>query len=193
MKKIGLFGGTFNPIHIAHLVLAQSACDQLKLDKVIFIPSNISVHKNNRHIISAEDRLKMVQLATKGNSKFFVSNIEIKRSGLSYSIDTVEYYKKRYPSQTKFYFIIGEDTHCSLHRWKCIDDLLKKVNFVSASRLTKGNESPKIKVRHISMPVMNVSSSDIRQRVKKGTSIQYFVPTKVKEYIQKNNLYLIDR
>ena len=190
MKRIGILGGTFNPVHIGHLAMAQTALEQLKLDKVIFVPSNLPPHKASKEVVSAMHRFKMVQLAVKGNPKFEVSSVEIKRSGKSYSIDTVKYFKKLYLKGDQIFFIIGEDTLKTLHSWKYIKELLKSVKFVSINRLGYQNTKSKVKTVSIKMPALEVASSYIRQRLVSKKTVRYLIPDLVLKYIQKNKLYV---
>lgn len=189
MKRIGILGGTFNPLHIGHVLIAQTVFEKLGLDEVIFVPCNLPPHKSGKNVIACKDRFRMVQLAIEDFEKFRVSDYEIKQGGKSYTHTTIKYFKDVYPAQTKFYFVMGEDHLSSLHKWKKIDDLLKMVKFVVVSRPGKKTQHPDIKVRSIVMPEMNVSSTYIRQRIHSGKSIKYLVPEKVYQYIKKHNLY----
>ena len=189
MKRIGILGGTFNPLHIGHVLIAQTVFEKLCLDEVVFVPCNLPPHKSGRNVISPKDRFRMVQIAIEGFKHFSVSDFEIKKGGKSYTYDTVKYFKEAHPKATKFYFMMGEDQLPSLHKWKKIDDLLGMVKFVVVNRPGKKAGHPDIKVRSIVMPGINVSSTYVRQRTNAGKSIQYLVPEKVYRYIKKHNLY----
>jgi nicotinate-nucleotide adenylyltransferase len=189
VKRIGILGGTFNPIHIGHLAIAQVALEKKQLDKVVFVPSYWPPHKSTKNVISARHRYRMVQLAIEDNTDFAICDYEIKRRKKSYSIDTVRYFETQYPAGTKFYFIIGEDSLETLHQWRDIDDILKIVSFVVVNRPGKDKGQSKIKVTSITMPGLDVSSSFIRKRTTSGKSIHYFVPPAVCEYIKKHHLY----
>ncbi len=186
---IGLLGGTFNPIHIGHLVLAQEAFVQLKCDRIYFIVAHTPVHKRSKVLADPAQRLEMVKLAIKGEKNFYSSDVEIKREGKSYSIDTVNTFRKKFPNTTKFYFILGEDNHKTLHTWKDIDLLKKRVSFVAANRPANKKGQAKIKVRSIGMPKLDISSSLIRQMIKAGKWPRYFVPDNVLSYIKRSKLY----
>ena len=191
MKRIALFGGTFNPIHLGHLIGAQIACDSLKLDKVIFIPCFLPPHKTERDLASSTNRLKMVKLAITSNKKFVFSDFEIRQRQKSFSIDTARYFRKKFSAQTKIFLIIGEDNYTTLNAWKKIDELKKLVTFVVLNRLSqrgvpfKGSNHFKF----IKMPMIEISSSLIRQNINERKPIQYMVPDKVQTYIEKNKLY----
>ena len=189
MKKIGLFGGTFNPIHIGHLAIAEAATEILKLDKIIFIPSYIPPHKGSRNVISEKYRFEMVKLATKNNVLFETSDFEIKKPGRSYSFDTIKHFKKAYSPKAKFYFLIGADMLKSLHLWKRINEIKKMVTFVAINRLGYNDTRSKIKVRSIKTLDLGISSTYIRQRVKAGKTVRYLIPGKVLDYIKQHKLY----
>ena len=189
MKRIGILGGTFNPIHVGHMTIAEMVCEKLKLDKVIFVPSCLPPHKSNKNVASAGDRYRMVSLAVRKNPHFEVSDYEVKKGGKSYSIDTVTHLKACYPSGTKFFFIIGRDLLPTLHTWKQIDDVLKMVSFVTLNRPGYKQEKSRIKVRAISIPELQVSSSYVRKRITTGKTVQYLVPDNVLDYIHRKKLY----
>ena len=189
MKRIGLLGGTFNPVHFGHLAMAQLALERMSLDKVIFIPSNIPPHKNIRDLAPSQTRFNMVKLAIKGNSAFDVSNFEIKKAGKSYSIDTVIHFQKIYPKGTKLFFIIGEDAVWHLSKWKRIEDIRKIVTFIVVNRPGYINREGRAKHYYVEMPAIDIASSFLRKRITKGEPIDYFVPNGVSAYIKKHRLY----
>lgn len=189
MKRIGILGGTFNPIHIGHLAIAQVVADKLKLDKVIFVPSNRPPHKPDKNILNAQKRLQMVRLAVRTNSKFGVSDFEVKRPGKSFSIHTVRFLKSRYGKKAKFYFIIGTDVSPTLHTWKKINELTKLVSFVAVSRKGYKKEKSKMPFHRIETDDLGVSSSSLRKRLKAGQSTRYLIPDGVLNFIKKNRLY----
>ncbi len=189
MKRIGILGGTFNPIHVGHLTIAQMVHEQLKLDKVIFVPSNLPPHKSNNNVASNKDRYHMVRLAVRGNPRFEVSDYEIKKGGKSYSVETVNYFRDRYPRGTKLFFIIGNDLLPTLRTWKRIDEILKIVSFVSVNRPGFKEEKSKIKVKSITVPGLQTSSSYVRKRITAGKTVKYLVPENVLNYIEKTRLY----
>ncbi len=202
-KKIGIMGGTFNPIHHGHLVTAQEALNQFKLDIVIFIPTGSPPHKVKDEIASAEDRYIMTVIATSSNSNFFVSRIEIDKKGKSYTIDTVRRLKKIYGRDSLLYFITGADAILEILTWKNTEEIVSLCKFIAATRpgydLTrleelKGslfNNAAEVdkKVFVMEIPALSISSTDIRNRVKYNRPIDYLVPEGVSNYILKNGLY----
>lgn len=186
MKKIALFGGTFDPIHVGHLIMAQMACEAMKLDQVIFIPSFIPPHKSTRRLFTAQDRLKMVRLAVRGNDKFVASDFEVKQAKKSYSVDTVQHFYQKLGSKTKLYFIVGGDAVHTLHTWKNIDKIRQHVEFISVNR--PGYVRGKAKNDHYAVTVqgIDISSTQIRERILKGKPIQYLVPDAVLRYIDSH-------
>jgi len=181
-------GGTFNPPHMGHLLLAQEAMDKFALEKIIFIPTAIPPHKRIRRD-SAELRYKMVKLACKENPKFEASKIELQRSGVSYSVDTLRTLKKKYGRETELYFIAGSDSLTELETWKNIEEVLKLAHFIVAERPGFSSQPPKRKIRLIRTPGLDISSSIIRKRIRHSQSIRYLVPETVRRFIEKNKLY----
>lgn len=198
-KRVGIMGGTFDPIHVGHLMTAEAVRDEYDLDKVMFIPAAMPPHKLNQDVTAAEHRYTMTVLATCSNPKFEVSDIEMKRSGPSYTIDTVYELVKRFGEDTDFYFITGADTIQEIHTWDRIEELLKLCHFIGASRqgcvpnVDQIKESfgalGMAKIHRLETPELEISSTNIRHRLKKGYSIKYIVPTSVEQYIYKHGLY----
>ena len=189
MKRIGILGGTFNPIHIGHLTIAQMVHEQLKLDKVIFVPSNLPPHKSSKNVASSKDRFHMITLAIKGNARFKVSDFEIKKAGKSYSIETVSYFRDCFPAGTKCFFIIGNDLLPALPTWRQVNKILKIVTFVSVNRPGFKEKKSRIKVKSITVPGLQTSSSYVRQRITSEKTVKYLVPDDVLRYIQQKKLY----
>ncbi|MTI66677.1 MAG: nicotinate-nucleotide adenylyltransferase [Firmicutes bacterium] len=198
-KKYGVMGGTFNPIHLGHLVVAEEIRHKLNLDKVIFVPTGNPPHKDNKELTDAKDRYLMTLLATVTNPNFKVSSIEVEREGISYTIDTIKAFRSKY-KDTEFYFITGADALLELHTWKNVSELLNLCKFVTATR--PGFELSKIEteiknlekrynrnIYNISVSALQISSTDIRQRIKDERSVKYLLPDPVKYYIDKNCLY----
>ncbi len=182
--RVGLFGGSFDPIHIGHLVLARDALEQLGLDRVIFIPAAISPHKLHREPAPAEARLEMVRAAVEGEPGFEVEDCELGREGPSFTIDTVRLLRKRHPADTFFYFI-GDDNLAKLHTWREIDELKRLAQFVVLSR-EAGDvpcEFPCVRRQ------VDISSTEVRKRVARGQSIRYLLPQQACEVIHRNGLY----
>ena len=133
-ERIGILGGTFDPVHIGHMAIAQKALEKCRLDKVIFVPSALPPHKKMPRLASAWDRYRMVALAAQGNPRFEVSDYEVQKGGKSYSIDTVCHFRAQYPAETKLFFIIGEDNVDTLETWKEIDRIIEIVTFIVVNR-----------------------------------------------------------
>ncbi len=187
-NRIGILGGSFDPIHIGHLILAEYALTECKLDKILFIPNRIPNLKQPPQA-SARHRYQMIKLAIQDNPKFEVSDIEIKREGISYSYDTVTALKKKFKND-KLFFIIGSDAYNSLPKWKNFKKLITEIEFIVAIRPgSKIKKIPQIKFQLLNIPEIAISSSYIRKRVKKGRSIRYLVPDRVWQYICEYKLY----
>ncbi len=196
MKKIGIMGGTFDPIHVGHLMIAEAVWDEYKLDKILFVPCANPPHKNNV-LTSAKHRFNMTLLATCSNPHFEVSAIEIERTGPSYTVDTIKELKRIYGDDTELYFIIGADCIQELPTWHKIDELLKLCQFIATRRPSYttdldiiANEFSDYNIKVLETPELEISSTDIRQRIKKGYSIQYITTEQVQQYIRKEELYL---
>lgn len=186
--RIGIIGGTFNPPHFGHLILAEEAVRQLKLDRVIFIPSFVPPHKKVRQN-NPQSRYRMVVLSCKGNPAFEASRIEIDRGSVSYSVDTLSLLKKKYGDKADFFFIIGSDWLKSLAKWKNIKEILRLARFAIAVRQGFRLRNLRKEMVVINMPLIGISSTDIRRRVKNSASIRYLVPEAVGKLIKKNRLY----
>lgn len=187
--RIGILGGTFNPIHIAHLILAEEALSKLKLDKVIFVPTFIPPHKNVEGNVKPKDRLKMVELAISENDAFEVSTFELDSKKKSYSIDTLKEFRRLYGDDTELFFITGSDLLKDLFSWKNVNEIFKMSKFIVANRPGYPVESVPKEAETVVITPIEVSSEDIRKRIREARSIRYLVPEKVREYIIKNKLY----
>ncbi len=189
MHRIGVLGGTFNPIHIGHLAIAQTAKEAADLEKVIFVPSNWPPHKNINHVAPAKNRYQMVKLAIKGCPGFELSDFEIKNAGRSFTVETMRYFRKLFPAQTKLYFIIGGDMLSQLKNWKYIADILEIATFIVVNRPGEFKQVKKIPYVSVTMPGIDISSSYIRQKIKEGKTTKFFVPEAVLRYINQKKLY----
>jgi nicotinate-nucleotide adenylyltransferase len=187
--RIGIFGGTFNPIHLGHMAMAQKAMEKCRLSKVIFVPTALPPHKKIARLASARHRYHMVALAIKGNPRFEISDYEIQKGGKSYTIDTVRHFQRALPRGAKVFFIIGEDNLAALDTWKNIDDILEIVTFIVVNRPGFKNKQKKIPFQSVNMPGMDISSSYLRRGIVQGKTIKYLVPENVLEYIEKHQLY----
>lgn len=186
-KRIGLFGGTFNPIHMGHLMIAEQVYSQLGLDQVLFMPNNIPPHIDHKEAIDVQKRLVMLKLAIEDNSHFGIEDYEVKHGGISYSIETIKALKQLHP-ENQYYFIIGADMVEYLPKWYQIDELIKLVQFVGVKRPGFSLKSP-YPLMWVDVPEVGISSTLIRQKIHHGCSIKYLVPKKVEEYIQRKELY----
>lgn len=201
MQKIGIMGGTFNPIHYAHLTLAEFAKEQFAFDKVMFLPSKRPAHKSIRELADDSHRLAMVKLAIENNPDFYVSTIEFEREGNTYTIDTLKYLSEN-SKDTEYYFIIGGDSLFSFEEWKDSKQILKLCNIVAATRGEYDSESVKNKIKefnkrydsdikYLEIPGMDISSHMIRQRIDNSQTVRYLTPDSVIEYIKNNKLYMV--
>ncbi len=200
MEKIGLLGGTFNPIHQGHLLLAESARDQYELDRVLFIPAGSNPFKQTEKEISREDRLKMVEMAIADNPYFGVLTMELERPGRTYTIDTVKAVQEMYPD-SDLYFITGADIMFEVTRWKDAEALLSTVNFITTfrpgyshkkldSRIDELQKAYNARIFKMCASELEIASSDIREKVRNGDSVRYLVPESVNRYITEQKLYL---
>lgn len=187
--RIGILGGTFNPIHIGHLILAEEAVLKLNLDKLIFVPTYIPPHKSVDTAITPEDRLEMVKLAIEGNGRFKVSDFEINSKKKSYSVDTLKEFRNSYGEDAQLFFITGSDLLKDLFSWKDVKDIFKMSKFIVANRPGYPVKDVPEEVETVVITPIEVSSEDIRKRMKSGRSIRYLVPDKVRDYIMAHNLY----
>jgi nicotinate-nucleotide adenylyltransferase len=199
MKKLGIMGGTFDPIHYGHLVAAEMARSEFNLNKVLFIPTGTPPHKNRGDISAADLRYEMVESAIKDNPAFICSDIEIRRQGPSYTVDTMRVLNRAWPEH-ELYFITGTDALREIFSWHEAEEILNLIQFIGASRpgfdasdflLHVQEEHPEIqgKIHHLEVPALAISSTDIRHRVKHGQPIRYLLPESVRLFIEKSNLY----
>ncbi|MFN4111351.1 MAG: nicotinate-nucleotide adenylyltransferase [Ignavibacteria bacterium] len=190
MKKVCIIGGSFNPIHIGHLILANTVLEKLNLDEMIFVPCYIQPLKGDKDFASSTHRLEMVKLAIESNPKFTLSDIEINRKGKSFTVDTLKFFKKKYEN---LYFVIGADNIRDFHKWKEPDTILKTANLIVTNRGGINIRIPeKIRGKKIiscTIPHIEISSTMIREKIRNGQSIKYLVPEAVENYIVQNNLY----
>jgi nicotinate-nucleotide adenylyltransferase len=184
VRKIGIYGGTFDPIHHAHLILAREAMETLQLEEVIFIPAAISPHKLDERPTPAAIRLEMLRAAIEGERRFRVDERELHRPPPSFTIDTLEEFVGAQPEAEIFYFI-GSDNLPRLHTWHRIDDLQKLVRFVVLERGSTRSGSELLTIPRL----IDISATEIRNRVATGASIRYLVPPAVAEIIQRHQLY----
>ena len=189
-KRIGILGGTFNPIHLGHLALADEARQLLRLEKIIFVPTNLPPHKGRRGLAPAQKRLDMVSLAIKSNPFFVVSDLELVRGGISYSVETVNKFRTKFAG-AKLYFIVGSDFLEEFSTWKDTKALSKICKFAVAARPGFPLKELPRNMQAIKVAPLDISSTDIRKRLKNKQSIRYLVPEEVRRYILKNKLYRV--
>lgn len=198
-KKIGIMGGTFNPIHYGHLLVAEDARAYCNLDEIIFIPSGNSYMKDKSDMIDGKMRYEMVSLAITENISFSISDIEIKRNGPTYTFETLEELNKIYPD-TDFYFILGADNLFTIEKWKFADKIMQSCTLVVASRDGKNKKDLVQKADvltnsfHADIIILperkiDISSTEIRHKIKNHIPVIYMTPKSVISYINKNNLY----
>jgi nicotinate (nicotinamide) nucleotide adenylyltransferase len=185
LKKIGIYGGTFDPVHHAHLILARDALETLGLDEVIFVPAAVSPLKKAAPVASGELRLAMLRAAIKGEPKFAADNCELSRPPPSYTIDTVEEIRRR-NNDAAIYCLIGEDNVDTLTKWHRFAELEKMVHFVVLDR----RGQPASHCYRVIDRKIDISATEIRTRVASGRSIRYLVPSTVEEIIRLEKLYL---
>ena len=200
LERIGVFGGSFDPVHIGHLTIAQDAVEQLELDRLIFVPAAVPPHKQEKTLAEGRHRFEMLQLATEGNLSFEVSDMELQRGGVSYTFDTMTQIQAEHPGATLF-FIVGLDSLVELHLWRNVDKLLELCTIVPFAR---GGEDPArvaeqiqlsepwktgLLERLIRIHEIEISASEIRMRLAEGLSIRYLVPPEVEMYIAEHHLY----
>ncbi len=199
LKKIGVMGGTFNPIHYGHLATAEAVRNKYNLDKIIFMPSGNPPHKSKKEIIHKDHRYNMTMIATMSNIYFEASDIEIKRDGMTYTVDTLEQLKKNYKN-SQIFFITGADALCDIDSWKYLDKNFELATFVGATRpgiecdevnqkIDQLKQKYNANILDIYVPSLDISSTNLRKKIKKIESIKYLLPENVEKYIYKNNLY----
>ncbi len=201
--KIGILGGTFNPIHLGHLIIAEEALNFHNLSKVIFMPVNQPPHKNAAGLTKSEHRYNMVKEAIKGLKHFDVSDIEINRKGKSFTIDTVRMVRKQLGGDCEIYLIIGADSVNELNTWKDIELLMEMCKFIVLNRPENGtadtmtfdkimdkDKAIEMKKLMVGIPPIGISSTEIRKRLKTGGSVRFWTPPGVINYIRKHKLYL---
>ncbi len=196
--RIGIMGGTFDPIHLGHLVIAEAVRDRFQLERVLFVPAASPPHKENAGLTAASHRYLMTVLAVQSHPSFFASDIEMNRSGPSYTIDTVREMVRIYGAAADLYFITGADAIIELPTWREPERLLELCQFVAATRpgcngleevIARYGDIGAGRIHRLETPELAISATDIRERVKQGKSVRYIVPDAVEHYIQKEGLY----
>jgi nicotinate-nucleotide adenylyltransferase len=213
--RIGLFGGTFNPVHWGHLRSAEEIREMFDLNQVIFIPTNIPPHKESKEIIPAHHRLRMLDIAVDKNTCFFTSDVDLKRTGKSYSIETINHFKQTFGEEPNIFFVLGMDAFLDINSWKSYQELFSLCNFIVMTR--PGYEAKELdqiipdqimkdfvyypderKFIHSSqfaiyfgeITSLDISSHSIRTFIKNGRSIKYLLPEEVENYVKEHKFYL---
>ena len=210
--RVGLFGGSFNPVHFGHLRAAEEVREMLKLDLVYFVPASSPPHKPEGELAPAEHRLQMVRLATKGNRHFMVSDAEVRRAGRSYTIDTAKHFTTTLRHQAQIFILIGSDQFLELETWKDCDELLKLCSIAVHTRLRDGEQAPRVSLAalkrfgyiseqdhyvnpsgqtlsFVQTTFFPISATQIRQKIQNNESINYLLPGDVVDYIRRHALY----
>ncbi len=200
-KRIGIMGGSFDPVHMGHLVIAQDAVERLELSEIIFIPAAIPPHKQHIQQVDAEHRMNMLKLALEQDLRFSVSEVELQRGGVSYTIDTVRALKAEQPD-VEWVLIVGGDTLVDLHNWYKIDELLKlcevasflrpgdaSLEAVASKIMLSDTQKERLLDNVVDAHLIEISSTEIRMRIAEGLSIRYLVPPEVEMYIFEHGLY----
>lgn len=198
-KKVGILGGTFRPIHMGHLLMAETARDSFDLDSVLLMPNGNPPHKSLPDPEDCRHRMNMVVLATKNSNEIYPSSFELQREGTIYTFHTLELLKKENP-QNIYYFILGADSLRDLPNWKCVDKICRDVILLVAVRdeldqkqvekdIAFLKEHYQAEIYILDMPNISISSTDIRKRISSGRSIRYLVPPAVEAYLRENHLY----
>ncbi len=199
MNRLGIMGGTFDPIHYGHLVAAEMARSEFNLSKVLFIPSGKPPHKDRRDISEAVLRFEMIELAIQDNPAFDISALELERKGPSYTVDTLRVLRRTWPEH-ELYFITGTDALREIFSWREAEEILTMTEFIGAARpgfdasdflLQVQQEHPETqgRIHYLEVPALAISSTDIRTRVKRGLPIRYLLPEPVRHFIQQYGLY----
>ena len=200
--RLGIMGGTFDPIHYGHLVAAEMARGEFNLSKVLFIPSGTPPHKNRRDVSAANLRYEMVELAIKDNPAFDLSALEIERKGLSYTVETLRILRSTWPDH-ELYFITGTDALLEIFSWREAEEILSMTQFIGAARpgfdasdfllkVQQEHLETQGRIHYLEVPALAISSTDIRARVRHGQPFRYLLPEPVRLFIQQNGLYAVE-
>ena len=187
--KILVFGGSFNPLHNEHLFIAEEAKSTLNYDRVIFVPSNISAHKEDSTGLDPEKRFVMLEKALADYPDFTADSFDIEKGGVSYTINTIDHIYEKYSVEGKPGFVIGDDLLPGFSTWKNVDTLLKKIDLVVVRRDSREKINSEYPDYYIDNTLLPISSTEIRNRVRAGKSVRFLVPDSVREIIEKNGYY----
>ena len=197
-RRLGIMGGTFDPIHIGHLACAEQAREAFGLDAVVFVPAGLPSFKRDRDIAPASDRLAMCELAVRSNPFFDASDIEVRREGVTYSVETMRVIRGHYPDNVELFFITGADAILSITRWRDAAELATLVRFIAVTRPGFAIDDAfkdelarlgRYRVDYLETTALSVSSSSLRERVARGLSLRYLTTPEVCKYIDREGLY----
>src|SRR5471030_511381 len=192
LVKIGFLGGSFDPVHFGHLMAAQDAFEQHKLDRLVIVPAAQAPLKPSETQSSSEDRLAMVRAATEWDTRFEVSDFELRKGGVSYTIDSARHFKSLYPND-ELYWVIGGDQLPQLHLWRDIEELAKIVEFIFLERpgypVKAAPNIPGLRLHRVDGHLLAISSTELRDRTRRSLSLDYFIPHKAIVYIRSKGLY----
>lgn len=196
--KIAILGGTFNPLHLGHMLIAEDAMDAVNLDKVIFIPCSIPPHKSESDLLPGHHRMAMVQLGIAGDSRFEALSIEIDRGGPSYSVDTLRHVRQEYPHD-QIFFIVGSDNFQDIGHWNRFSELVKLCEFLVIERpgcplklpppSVPADQLASLKYTVFEGPTISISSSEVRRRFHEGKNVSHLIPSPVYDYARTHHLY----
>lgn len=199
--RIGLYGGSFNPIHHGHLIVARAVAERLSLTRVVFLPSANPPHKASGDLLDPRHRAEMVRLAVKDDPLFEFSDYDLTRSGPSYTIETIEHFKKMLEPEAKLFWIVGADSLAELSSWRRVTELADACTIVTAGRTDvppfddlkladtfTDEQIERLRAGLVDTPVIEISSTDIRRRLREGRPIRHLVPEVVREYIEMHDL-----
>jgi nicotinate-nucleotide adenylyltransferase len=191
VSRVGVFGGTFDPVHNGHLIMAQEAMVRLKLDRMLFVAANRPSHKRAPDLADVEHRIAMLRLATRGNGAFEVSRVEADRGGFSYTVNTLE--TLRHSIQGDFFFLMGQDSLADFARWRDPDRILELARLVVFPRgegdMPSLPPSLRRRVHYVKPPRVGISSTEIRRRFRRGLPVRYWIPDLVLGYMTRHGLY----
>ena len=186
--RLGILGGSFNPIHHGHLIVAERAAEAAGLDRVLLMPTALSPLKSPRDIAPAADRLAWVRAAVRGNPRLEACDLEVRRGGVSYTIDTLRELERRHPG-ARLHLILGADASALLPKWKSIDEVARRVTFLFLERPGHRVRARMPNQRRVEMPLLEISSTEIRDRLRRGRSIRYLVPDAVRRRLETGRTY----
>jgi nicotinate-nucleotide adenylyltransferase len=192
-RRVGIMGGTFDPIHHGHLVAASEVASRFDLDEVVFVPTGQPWQKVDEKVSPAEDRYLMTVIATAANPRFAVSRVDIDRGGPTYTVDTLRDLRRAYGPEAQLFFITGADALDKILSWKEVDEAFEQAHFIGVTRPgfeLSDAHLPDHAVSLVQVPAMAISSTDVRSRVAAGQPVWYLVPDGVVQYIAKRHLYL---